>query len=416
MTLILVRSLGEGGPTRADNGRSGSSALQPKEGSERTHRQPGCHDGIGSRGRAVRVFSPTTLAFFNLFDAIRRQLRAELATLAPAKGRERQDALRRHINAWYDIERDYIPAVERLCVDSAQCTSPSQSVPLLLPSAISSSTSFHELFLTYEWRLREAQAYDALARVRGCIEVIAYVSRHDSAGSGAVHVRSSVITVVNVMRAEIDKDVVRYNDAYTAMSKLTAPLGQNSWQCVLKRLVDDDVRYVTERDSLGQTSWIWQFGGTAFLKPEQLHDIGRNKALRDGNNILPQLIQCLMRSVSALRTAWCTVRARAFESSADCKFLVGQMAQIATFYANRRRWWEDHVGRGFRNYPALQEGADAYAHRQASVCRSMEDHCSWLERVMECWFNGGHTGEDLPLPVRAAAVLNESLGDGAVFF
>ena len=35
---------------------------------------------------------------------------------------------------------------------------------------------------------------------------------------------------------------------------------------------------------------------------------------------------------------------------------------------------------------------------------------------MECWFNGGHTGEDLPLPVRAAAVLNESLGDGAVFF
>ena len=92
---------------------------------------------------------------------------------------------------------------------------------------------------------------------------------------------------------------------------------------------------------------------------------------------------------------------------------------MTTFYANRKHWWEGQVDRAFEDSSTYREGATAFAHRQISVCRSLEKHCSWLGAVMGCWFTSGSTGGDSESPWAQAAAGEtsyESLGGAVVFF
>ncbi|KAI1783649.1 hypothetical protein LXA43DRAFT_903106, partial [Ganoderma leucocontextum] len=306
-----------------------------------------------------------------------RRLRADVAAFAPsptdvqaAEIHERQDVLRRRITAWHDAEQKLIPALASLRADVANDLLPSQTASLLLPSVICSNIGFSEDFLTCEWRLREAQAYDALGGLRGYLEVIAYVLRRNDVSDEGNDVRGRSDVIVAFARAEINKLVVRYRDAYAALFNLAAPLGDTGWRGSLRELADSDVRFVSQGDANGRRSWIWDFGGTTYLKSEDLHDIHKNKNL-------------------PLQAMWCKARAHALESSAECDFLLAEMDRTAAFHDDQGKWWEGRVNRSFLEHPQYLEGANAYAYRQASIRHAMEVHCSSLANVMRYWFSGG---------------------------
>ena len=196
---------------------------------------------------------------------------------------EWQNALRRCIDTWHDTEQEFIPSLASLRADLVQPPPASQTLCLLLPLTICSSVAFPDIFLTYEWRLWEGQAYDALASIRGYLEVVAYVTKYPrtcrTMGEDIGHWANLIVSSV---RDEIDMEVRHYNDTYAALLKLAVPLGDSGLWKYLRQLVSSDVRYITESDVNGRQPWIWNFGGTLYLKPEDLHDIKKNKNLCDG--------------------------------------------------------------------------------------------------------------------------------------
>ena len=117
--------------------------------------------------------------------------------------------------------------------------------------------------LQREFRLREAQALDALTDLRGHLEVRAYVYRYKDQ-----HVRGQRETlrsrdVVNGIEAKIKLDTSRYRAAYTALNTLSGILNTHDWRASLRVLNDGDIRHVAAGDGSGsegrrELSWIWK--------------------------------------------------------------------------------------------------------------------------------------------------------------
>ena len=142
--------------------------------------------------------------------------------------------------------------------------------------------------LDVEWRLREAQAYDALADLCGHLEVITYLHSH-----GLPHVdprtcEGLLNVVVGALQAELRIAVCRYCSAYDALERLSwasPPKAATDWRVTLMKLCDDDIQHITVRNVESEApSWIWNIGGNAFLKPKYLLDVHRNKNLSQGRS------------------------------------------------------------------------------------------------------------------------------------
>ncbi|TBU36580.1 hypothetical protein BD309DRAFT_906317 [Dichomitus squalens] len=311
------------------------------------------------------------------FEKEQRQLRAEFAALESDENDsfrqgsllEQQHSLQRRIEAWYDKVEDLIPGVAWLRGHTAYDThsTPSQDLRLLLPSAICSNSTLSDMILRREWRLREAQAYDALADLRGHLEVVAYLRAHGSHSVNFEGQRNSSDIVVSVIQADICIVVSRYREAYNALCSLAAALHRTGWHGPLATLLDDDIRYIGARDKSDQrpASWIWNLGGTAWVRPQDVLDVHQNRDL-----------------YQALRVAWCRARARAAKSTSECESLVAELRRIAAHHAEQVVWWEMQVNRNFIDHPDYCEGANAYAYREASLFRSMRDQCDVLWRAV----------------------------------
>ena len=201
---------------------------------------------------------------------------------------DQQNQLQHRIESWYDSVQSIIPGVAMLRGWPEYNTSsvPPQHLRLLLPSITSSRAFVPNDILNREWRLREAQAYDALADLRGHLEVITYLRTR-----GLPHVdpktREGLLNVaVGALQAELRIAACRYRSAYDALERLVwaFPLkASTDWRVTLKQLHDEDIQHITVRDVRGGApSWIWNIGGAAFLKPKYILDIRRNKTLSQG--------------------------------------------------------------------------------------------------------------------------------------
>ncbi|KAI1784325.1 hypothetical protein LXA43DRAFT_901839, partial [Ganoderma leucocontextum] len=305
------------------------------------------------------------------------QLCAAVADLQPQSGGlrevgivEEQGRLRRRIEAWYDTAQILMPAIASLRAQYADVagTLSAQDLPLYLPSTLCSADLPDDRLLTHEWRLREAQAYDALAHLRAHLEVIAFL-RSSAYKFPGVEERADL--VADVVRAKISMDVCRYRTSYAALVALAPVLGKTVEEGYLQELEDSDVRYITTVDGVS-TPWIWRFGQTALLDPACLLDL-------------------------ALRVEWCDARAHARTSMQMCKSLHDEMRRAVASHEQRAYWWETQIGRNFADRPDYCEGADSYAYRQASIRHSMKDHCSNLwASIKDCLSTGPYDLDDLP--------------------
>ena len=278
----------------------------------------------------------------------------------------------------------------------------SQDLPLFLPSTLCSSSHPSNIqLLEHEWRLREAQAYDALAELRGHLQVMEYVRVFASQHPDAEDKARQASLVLDAVCGKIRMDVGRYRAAHAALQALTPVLNKMVEDGYLYTLQDNDVQYISTEQGLHGpcVPWIWRFGQTAFLDPAGLLDLDVNNDLKVGALRALSLTSAgaLTLSSPALRIEWCEARALTRTSSQLCKSLKDEMHRTIAYHQQCAHWWELQVGRSFADRPDYLEGANSYALRQASIHHSMKEHCNGLwSSIMDCMSHGLHDLDEIP--------------------
>ena len=202
---------------------------------------------------------------------------------------EEQSRLRRRISAWHDSMQLLSPTVASLRTQPSDVAGAlsSQEMPLFFPSTLCSGYDLPNVQLLHcEWRLREAQAYDSLADLRGHLQVIEYIRSCSSQSPDDEDKTRLVGLIINVVHTKIRMDVQRYRAAYVALKTLALPLNKVVEDGFLYELKDHDVQYISR--SLGPNGptvpWIWRFGQTAFVDPVGLLDLDVNCDLKFGTS------------------------------------------------------------------------------------------------------------------------------------
>ncbi|PIL32910.1 hypothetical protein GSI_05028 [Ganoderma sinense ZZ0214-1] len=338
----------------------------------------------------VEYTSSTLIVVGMELEDQQRRLRADLCglgihatSLQRAQFLERQNALQRRIDAWRSAQQIFMPFVASLFAESARVDGSlqTQSTPLYLPSAICARYDVSPTLLNHEWRLREAQAHDSLADLRGHLEVRAYMCNYEDTHVRGQRENTGLKTLMNSLQAMIDMDADRYRNAYISLGRLATRLGKIDWQGPLQRLDDSHIRHISADDGSGsvgahQISWIWFAGGSMFVNRAEILNVDVNKNLRD-----------------SLRIEWCKARAQALRWMEECELLRQEMRRVADYHQWAARRWEDMVGRNFVDRDDYLEGADAYAHRQASLHCALKLRCLQVWRYVPEWMSMGSVGE-----------------------
>ncbi|RDX40751.1 hypothetical protein OH76DRAFT_1459407 [Lentinus brumalis] len=318
-------------------------------------------------GRAVSLhddWSASTLVIVSMeLEDHQRKMKADIKALGShptdlqqAKMLERRNVLQRKIDGWRSIQQLFTPGVASLVArpDNIDSTLEAQNIQLFLPSTACITSVVPAVLLKHEWRLREAQAYDALGDMRGHLE---YKDQHIR----GQREHGKTIDLIKSIEAKVALDTSRYRAAYAALMTLAGALGKVDWRGSLRPLNDDDIRHVSAGDGSGsvgrrELSWIWQTSGP----------------LSTGTAVDPVVQENLQ---AALRVEWCKARARAQRWSEEVELLEEEMRRVIQYHEWRAGWWEQRVGTTFQDRPDYLEGANAYAYRQASIRRAMRDFC-----------------------------------------
>ncbi|KAI1784420.1 hypothetical protein LXA43DRAFT_901665, partial [Ganoderma leucocontextum] len=162
-----------------------------------------------------------------------------------------------------------------------EATLQAQNTTLFLPSAVCARHVVSTALLNHEWRLREAQAHDALSDLRRHLEVRAYVFK-DTHGRGE---REDTRSKTNSIQAKLALNTERYRAAFTALCMVAIPLGKTNWQSYLQKLEDSHICHIHADDGSGigsrHISWIWYAGGSALVFPTGVLNVGVNRILQE---------------------------------------------------------------------------------------------------------------------------------------
>ncbi|KAF9466857.1 hypothetical protein BDZ94DRAFT_1157101, partial [Collybia nuda] len=280
---------------------------------------------------------------------------------------ERSNILRRKIAVWIEEQTLHMPQATHERAKYMQGASPegtrstkTSDIPLFLPSTFTNVTNLDKRLRTYEWILREGQAYDALEEIRHVLRLRSHMYKHKDRNSRGVKANTRSNTAIAGATARINRSAAKYRAARAALVKL-APgleLEQPLWEHTLRRLDPDDIRALSEGlygDSEGRRSpsWIWMTYG-----------------------VVPDHRENAASLNEALRIEWCRTRARAMRWAEEVKLLQEEMRRIIAFLDWQATWWESQ---GAAAAAACYEhsiiaGMVAYAHRQAAIRRALRDN------------------------------------------
>lgn len=154
-----------------------------------------------------------------------------------------------------------------------------QATLLLLPSSIGKHLPCDLKLQEIEWRLRYAQACDALEDLRRhlCIRTHLYQFKDRFVRGQRPNTRARVI--VNSVEHKVRTSAARYRTAHGALCMLAPFLDKTGWENIVRQLDDVDIRPMTEGED-GETegrrslSWIWRTGSlmSDASNPEQLQE------------------------------------------------------------------------------------------------------------------------------------------------
>lgn len=240
-------------------------------------------------------------------------------------------------------------------IDPATVSESPETVKLWFPSQLPRDSC--EGLPHLEFRLRLAQAYDALdliRRLRGVYHAILLKNQvHVSNSNGTMTRAKSVFTNFSF---RIDQAAARYRDARLALLRLDPNEELSRWKKDLQELHRQDIRGPAREageksESLREMSWIW-----------------KTSSLRDNTGINDPDLQPIMR------VEWCKATARAERFEEEVELVVEEMRRTLAFFEWSARSWEE-MGGVRASEPKISSatviGLKAYAVRKATLFRRL---------------------------------------------
>ncbi|KAF4583713.1 hypothetical protein EYR40_002204 [Pleurotus pulmonarius] len=200
---------------------------------------------------------------------------------------QRANALRNKLNMWLDHQKLYCPAAFVLHSgenSNSQSADPVAAVPtmnLWLPSSLGPCTTCPTNLREIEWKLRFAQAQDALNHIRASLQIRAGVFQQKDRFERGQRAMTRSRSVIARLQDKIDDCAERYRVARRALAALAPILNKSheSWATSLQELRDGDIRAISageirETEGRRTMSWIWRVEGVAETagQNETIHD------------------------------------------------------------------------------------------------------------------------------------------------
>jgi hypothetical protein len=200
------------------------------------------------------------------------KLDASATMLQLAKMQERKNSLRRRINAWTAIQHLYMPELSAVRMRADQTASETSleiapwDLPLHLPSSLNLRSTCLPILQQHEFRLREAQAYEALDELRDRLRLRSHMYKYKDKNVVGQRANTRCQNIIRTVQERIDSSAVKYRTARMALTKLSPHVNDDAWLARLLPLNQDDIcplKECKEGESEGQRSlsWIWRIVG-----------------------------------------------------------------------------------------------------------------------------------------------------------
>lgn len=200
-----------------------------------------------------------------------------------AKAQQHTNSLRRKIESWQDIQLLYMPFVSLLRASEEPC-SPASSTPveafqLWLPSAVGPDTQCAIQLRTLEWKLRYAQANDALKDIRNLLRLRSHLYKFKDSHIVGQAANTRARSTISKADAKVNMAAERYEVARAALANLARILNEDrTWMEVFKPLNrSKDLKALKdmwgkETEGTRHLSWIWKTPGVSENASVGLHD------------------------------------------------------------------------------------------------------------------------------------------------
>jgi hypothetical protein len=208
-------------------------------------------------------------------------LDSSATNLQLAKMQERKNALNRKIKAWTAIQDLYMPGVSVLRARADRAASDdtpaiqAYDFQLRLPSSLPPRTTCPVKLRIFEFKLREAQAYEALEELRQHLRLRTHMYKYKDKNSVGQRANTRSQNLINRVQKKIEASSAKYNTARQALIKLSSHVEDVGWRLKLLPLAPEDIRAFTDGEP-GQSegrrtlSWIWKVVGVS----DNLEDSG----------------------------------------------------------------------------------------------------------------------------------------------
>ncbi|KAG1893780.1 uncharacterized protein F5891DRAFT_1131166 [Suillus fuscotomentosus] len=286
-----------------------------------------------------------------------RQMKADRAGLRvhatdnqEGKMLQRNNTLQCRIDTWTKLQELYMPSLTALCVSKssvsggiATAVATPETIKLWLPSQIGKTAPCDTCLQTIEWKLRYAQAHDALCSLHSNLHAQTAILKykdHNLHGQGA---NTRAQNTLKAVEARLEAAASMYEHAHKALV--------TGWHSSLQPLNRADIRSMTD------LLWGNQRGQENYL----------------GSGIY-------------MRIEWCKARAQAMCWAEEVELLKEEMQRILQFFEWDVQCWDE---RGLED--ALhdmddddeREGLIAYSKCQALLCRRLAEsfRTSWTDTL-----------------------------------
>ncbi|KAG6372911.1 hypothetical protein JVT61DRAFT_6925 [Boletus reticuloceps] len=123
--------------------------------------------------------------------------------------------------------------------------------------------------LRIKWRLRLAQAHNALNSLRSNLHAQSYIFKFKDQNLRSQGANTRAQNALKAIKACIDTAVHKYNEARSGLENLASPLNETSWSSTLHPLLMRDIRGMSdllwgETEGTQKISWIWSMCGAAY--------------------------------------------------------------------------------------------------------------------------------------------------------
>lgn len=192
--------------------------------------------------------------------------------LQRAKIRERANGLTRKFKAWDEVHLLYMPAISVLRAHDDKDASalgaeaPIYDTRLYLPSSLPANTSCALTLQRYEFRLRQAQAYDALEELRQHLRLQSHMWKWKDRNVVGQRASTRQQGLIGGVDQKVNVSATKYRTARAALARLGDRVGEFKWRDRLLPLLDEHIRRLDDPGSgvsegKKVASWIWMVIG-----------------------------------------------------------------------------------------------------------------------------------------------------------